>query len=185
MRTKGNTRPIISVFGSHAPKTGGVDYEQAREVGRLLAEAGFAVSTGGYEGTMGAVSQGAAEANGYVIGVTSTQVETSRPVAVNQWVEEVITYQTLRERVLHLVQHNQGMIVLPGGIGTLSEFALAWSLLQVNEISPRPLVLLGHLWRDTLKAFVRSEYLPEKYLNLVTVVETPREAVSFVKNWPY
>ena len=71
---------IIAVFGSHAPQSGSADYEVAREVGRRLAEAEFAVATGGYGGTMAAVSQGAAEAGSHVIGVTSRQVEKSRPV---------------------------------------------------------------------------------------------------------
>ena len=64
------------------------------------------MATGGYSGTMTAVSQGAADAGGHVIGVTCRQIEQFRPLGPNQWVKEEIKYDTLTERLLHLVRHN-------------------------------------------------------------------------------
>lgn len=176
-----NNRPVIAVFGSSAPKEGQPDYEEAREVGRLLAESGFAVATGGYSGTMTAVSHGAAEAGGHVIGVTCSKIEQFRPLGPNRWIHEEIRYPTLRERLIHLVENNDGMIVLPGGIGTLSEMSLAWSLIQVEEISERPLILMGQMWKDTVKAFVRAAYVYETHQELIKVVLTPEEAVEQLK----
>ncbi|RMG89414.1 MAG: LOG family protein [Chloroflexi bacterium] len=150
-------------------------------VGQLLAEAGFAVATGGYSGTMAAVSQGAAEAGGHVIGVTCNQIERFRPLGPNQWVKQEIRYESLRERLLHLVTQNDGMIVLPGGIGTLSEMTLAWSFLQVGEISPRPLVLLGALWRETVDVFARPEYLRPEHLALLVFADSPETAVAHIR----
>src|SRR5690606_16486103 len=60
----------VSVYGGGSPKPGDPAYQQAYELGRLLAEAGYTVMTGGYSGTMEATSRGAKEAGGYVIGVT-------------------------------------------------------------------------------------------------------------------
>lgn len=171
---------IISVFGSSTPRPGDAAYEQAREIGRLLAEAGFAVATGGYSGTMMAVSQGAAEAGGHVIGVTCAQIERFRPLGPNQWVLQAIKYETLRERLMHLVTENDGIIVLPGGIGTLSEMALAWSFLQVGEIQTRPLVLLGDTWRQTILAFFEPEYIAERHMELLYFANTPAAAVSHI-----
>jgi uncharacterized protein (TIGR00730 family) len=173
-----NNSPVIAVFGSSAPKPGEPDYEEARQVGRLLAEAGFTVSTGGYMGTMAAVSQGACEAGGHVIGVTCSQIETFRARGPNEWVKEEIRYDTLRDRLLHLIDHNDGMITLPGGIGTLSEMSLAWSLIQVGEITPRPLILMGKMWQDTFKAFVQRPYVHEDHELLVKAVLTPEETVA-------
>jgi uncharacterized protein (TIGR00730 family) len=172
---------VISVFGSSAPKPGQTDYEEARQVGRLLAEAGFTVSTGGYSGTMAAVSQGAAEGGGHVIGVTSNQIESFRVMGPNQWVAEEIRYDTLRDRLLHLIEHNDGMITLPGGIGTLSEMSLAWSLIQVGEISMRPLILMGQMWQDTVRAFVKRPYVHEEHERLIRAVLTPAESVEALK----
>ena len=174
------TRGIISVFGSSAPPPDSQDYEQARQVGRLLAEAGFVVATGGYSGTMAAVSQGAHEAGGHVVGVTSTRIESFRARGANEWVLEEIRFETLRDRLLHLVTNNVGMITLPGGIGTLSEMALAWSFLQVSEIETRPLVLLGDIWRETIQTFYRPEYIVPRYMEMIRFAATPAEAVAHV-----
>ena len=65
----------ITVFGGAQPKEGSAAYEEARELGKLLAERGHAVLTGGYMGTMEAVSRGASEAGGHVIGVTCEDIE--------------------------------------------------------------------------------------------------------------
>ena len=65
----------ITVFGGAQPKEGSAAYEEARELGKLLAERGHAVLTGGYMGTMEAVSRGASEAGGHVIGVTCIDIE--------------------------------------------------------------------------------------------------------------
>lgn len=181
MDTLITTRGLISVFGSSRPQPSSEAYEQARQVGRLLADAGFAVATGGYAGTMAAVSQGAAAAGGHVVGVGCKRIEEFRPGGLNKWVVEAVQYETLQERLLHLVTNNDGMIVLPGGIGTLSELSLAWSLLQVREIEPRPLVLLGEIWRETMQAFIRSEYVGDAHTSLLHYADTPHDAVDVIQ----
>ena len=171
---------VITVFGSSAPQPGSVDFENARLVGRLLAEAGYAVATGGYSGTMTAVSQGASEAGGHVIGVTSVQIEQFRALGPNRWVEEEIKYETLTDRLLHLVRHNDGMITLPGGIGTISEMTLAWSFLQVGEIDLRPFALLGDLWPETVETFFDPAYIRTKDMDLLYFADSPETAVAHV-----
>jgi uncharacterized protein (TIGR00730 family) len=170
----------ISVFGSRAPQAGSNDYETARKLGSLLASADLAVATGGYGGMMSAVSQGAAEAGGQVIGVTCRQIERTRGAVPNRWVKQEIKYETLNERVHHLVRNNQGMIVLPGGIGTLSEFALAWSFIQVGELTPRPLILLGEMWANWFESFVRPEYVLDQHLRLVLLADSAEAAAAAV-----
>ena len=172
------TMKIISVFGSSAPKPGSPEFEQAQMVGRLLAEAGFGVMTGGYGGTMTAVSQGAAEAGGHVIGIAAALIEHYRGATVNQWVQEVHKYETLSERLLHVVTHNVGMIALPGGIGTLCEVMLAWNLLQVGEVEQRPFALLGDVWLKTFNTFFDPSYIKNSDLDLLYFAKTPMAAVT-------
>jgi hypothetical protein len=169
---------VISVFGSAAPKADSPAYESARLVGRLLAEAGFTVQTGGYSGVMSAASQGASEAGGHVIGVTSARIEQFRPIPANRWVAEEIKLPTLRERLLYLIDHCAGAVVMPGGIGTLSELSLLWSFVQVGEIQPVPIVTVGGLWQRTLAAFIDDAYVPDKYRAMVASVDTETEAVE-------
>jgi uncharacterized protein (TIGR00730 family) len=174
-------KKVISVFGSASPKPGSADYESARHLGQILAQTGFTVQTGGYSGIMAGASQGAYEAGGHVIGVTSVQIEQFRPMSANQWVKQEIRCQTLRERLLYLVDHCQGAIIMPGGIGTLSELALIWSFVQVGEITPRPIIAVGGLWQRTLAAFIDPAYVSPSNQQLITTVRTVEEAVKTLK----
>ena len=163
---------IVSVFGGASPLPDSPAYDDARRLGRLLAEAGCVVMTGGYMGTMEAASRGAAEAGGHVIGVTCEAIERFRKAGANPWVKEEIKYPTLRERLNHLVEKCDAAIALPGGVGTLSEVALTWSFMQTREIGTKPLVLVGAGWRATLDEFLRSSdgYVRESDPALLTFV---------------
>jgi len=171
---------VISVFGSSMPRPGSADYEAARDLGRQLAEAGFAVQTGGYAGIMEAVSRGANEAGGHVVGVTCASFEASSSATPNAWVKEVAQQPNLHARVLYLVTNCDGAIVLPGGVGTLSELALAWNLVQVSEMPPKPIILVGGLWQRTLAAFVDRAYIYPQHAALLTLARTPAEAVDLL-----
>ena len=127
---------------------------------------------------MSAASQGANEAGGHVIGVTSAQIEQYRPTPPNQWVIEEVKCKGLRDRLLYLVDYCDGAIVMPGGIGTLSELALIWSFVQVGEISPLPIIAVGGLWQRTMAAFIDDDYIRDDHKSLITLVHTANEAVA-------
>lgn len=151
-----DNKMIVSVFGGSAPKPDWLAYAEAFEMGRQLAEAGFTVATGGYGGVMEAASRGAAEAGGHVIGVTCGLLENwMEGLAANRWVKEEIKFASLRERLYHLVEFCDAAVALGGGVGTLSEVALTWSLLQTGEIGRKPLILVGPIWRESLNVFIR------------------------------
>jgi uncharacterized protein (TIGR00725 family) len=172
---------VISVFGSARPEPGHPEYQMAYELGQSLAQAGYVVANGGYMGIMEAVSRGAAESGGQVIGVTCDEIEAWRPVEPNRWISREIRYATLWERLMHVVTENEGIIAMPGGVGTLTEVALTWNQLQVQIIPPRPFVLLGELWQRTMDAFYSPEHLPESHRALISLVKTPEEAVQALR----
>jgi uncharacterized protein (TIGR00730 family) len=167
----------ISVFGGSQPKPGEPVYQQALRLGQLLAGAGYTLLNGGYIGTMEALSRGAAEVGGHVIGVTCDEIEAWRPVKVNRWVTEEWHYTTLQERMFALIRNADGFLALPGGVGTLAEVALTWNLLITRVLSPRPLILIGSSWRETVRRFLveQGEFIPEiqrKWVSLATDVDT-------------
>jgi uncharacterized protein (TIGR00730 family) len=157
----------ITVFGaSHAPP-GSPLYDQAYRLGRLIGEAGWGVLTGGYIGTMEAVSRGAAETGGHVIGVTCDEIESWRHVSPNRWVMEERRFPTTIERLIALIKGCNAAVALPGGIGTLAEVAVMWSQLQTGAVTPRPLILIGPAWRSSMETFVETqgELVPHKDLS--------------------
>ncbi len=167
---------IISVLGGSAPKPGSEAYLEAYALGKALAEGGYVVATGGYSGIMEAASKGAAEAGGHVIGVTTDSLNRweRRSIQANPWVKEEIKFPTLRERLYHLITFSDGLIALRGGIGTLSEITLAWSLMQVGEMPIKPLVLVGRSWEGLLQQFYGAgDYILAEDMQLWRCVDTP------------
>jgi uncharacterized protein (TIGR00725 family) len=152
----------VTVFGGSLPKPGELAYQDALKLGQLLGAAGCAVLTGGYIGTMEAVSRGAAETGGHVIGVTCDEIENWRPVSPNQWVAEEMRYPTLRQRLYALIDNCDLAMALPGGIGTLAEISIMWSQLQTAASAPRPLIIIGSGWEAIISTFYEtlSDYIP-------------------------
>ena len=173
----------ITVFGGSQPREGDAAYAEARELGKLLAEAGHAVLTGGYIGTMEAVSRGANEAGGHVIGVTCTDIEHWRKIGANQWVKEERKKKTLQERLDGLIYGCDAAIALPGGPGTLTEISLMWNLMIVDAIHRRPLILVGRGWQSTLdQAYLEmGVYFSEKQRTLVQFASDIQTAVKILE----
>lgn len=173
----------ITVFGGSLPKPGSQAYQEAQHLGSLLAGAGFAVQSGGYIGTMEAISRGASEAGGHVIGVTCDEIESWRPVSPNQWVIEQKRCSTLRERLYRLIDECEAAIALPGGIGTLVEVALAWADLQIHPESPKPMIVVGSGWKETLGTFKTElgDYIPAVDQNRIIAVPDVESAASVLK----
>jgi uncharacterized protein (TIGR00730 family) len=174
----------ITVFGGSQPKEGDASYAEACELGKLLAEAGHTVLTGGYIGTMEAVSRGANEAGGHVIGVTCANIEAWRPVKPNAWVQEERRFATLQERLNELVLACDAAIALPGGPGTLTEIALTWNLMIVHSIPVKPLILTGAGWRSVMESFYNSfeAYIPQNQRILISFATSIQEAVRLLPN---
>ena len=146
--TRAGSTPVVAVFGSSAGRPGEPPYEAARSCGRLLAEAGYAVATGGYGGVMEACSRGASDAGGRVIGVTAPAAFPGRPGA-NRWVQEEISAGTITERIHLLIGESDACLALDGSIGTLTELVMAWNLAFVDALSgvpARPVVAVGPTW---------------------------------------
>lgn len=170
----------VTVFGASVGAEGETDYDEAVALGRLLAEAGYAVATGGYDGLMEAVSSGASDAGGAVTGVTAPDVFPHRP-SPNRWVQEHIRANSLSERIHELVDIADASIALPGSIGTFTELMVAWNLAFVarfSETPPDPVIAVGPLWQNLITYL--GEHLGTD-ASLITCVGTIEEAVDEVK----
>lgn len=170
----------IAVFGGASPLPGEYAYQQAYELGRLLGTKGYTVLNGGYIGTMEAVSRGAAEAGGYVIGVTCDEIERWRPVQPNPWIHEEWRFPSLRQRMLAMIDACDAALALPGGVGTLTEIATTWNHLLTEAISAKPLILIGPTWQAVIQAFFNhmGGYIPESQRRWISFAEDAVQAVK-------
>lgn len=160
---------VASVFGSARVAEGHPEYEIAHRTGELLAGAGWAVMTGGYQGVMEAVSRGAHGAGGHVIGVTVAAWEgQNRP---NRWVVEERREPDLVSRLASLVQAD-ALIAVGGGVGTLTEVALSWNLIQKRHTAA-PLILVGERWGRVVRALADELLLGPDEVAQLRLVDAP------------
>jgi hypothetical protein len=169
-----NRPQVVAVFGGSRRDEDSRLYREAYELGSALARAGYTVLNGGYGGSMAAISHGAADAGGHVIGVTCSIFD---PLLPNRWLTEEIREPDLLARLRTMVERADAFVTLRGGIGTLSELTLAWSLLQTRAFA-KPLVLLGTEWQDVLDAFHAYTDIGDSIMALVQVVPDPSGAVA-------
>jgi uncharacterized protein (TIGR00730 family) len=172
----------ITIFGGSAPKPDSPAYQDAYQLGYLLASAGHTVLTGGYCGTMEAASRGASEAGGHVIGVTCDEVENFRAGGANAWVKEERRYPTLRSRLYALIDGCDAAIALPGGPGTLTEISLTWNQLILGSLAPRPMILVGSGWKKTFSEMFKQldGYTPEEHRALLQFAENVGSAAAMI-----
>ena len=173
-------RCVVVVFGSSRTPTGTSAWQQAYVLGRELAQAGWAIANGGYGGTMEAVSRGAREAGGYVIGVTCAVFD---PLLPNPWLSEERRKSSLFARLMELITLGDAYVALPGGIGTQSEVTLVWNLLQTNSLPLRPFVLIGSSWARLIEAFAHYTEMENDVLKLARLAEDVKEAIRFLINF--
>lgn len=170
----------VAVFGSSRRDHNSPLWREAYELGRVLATAGHAVLSGGYGGSMGAVSKGASERGGRVIGVTCAAFD---PVPCNEWLTEEVKAPTLMARLAAMVERSDAFVALRGGIGTLSEVTLVWSLIQTRALKNTPLVLLGADWRAVVEAFRQYTDLGDSIAALATIVDTPEQVLAELREF--
>lgn len=120
----------VSVIGS-----GAENEEQAEDVGRLLAERGAAVVTGGLGEVMAAASRGAKNAGGTTIGILPGETR----AAANEWLDHVVVTGIGHGRNLAVVASGDAVIAVGGRYGTLAEIGFALTL-------GRPVVVLEPGW---------------------------------------
>ena len=160
---------LVAVFGSADARDGDPLYELARRLGAMLVDAGYGVVTGGYGGVMEGASRGAVEAGGVAVGVTCAAFPSRES---NRFLTERRDTADLLARTGALIDAACGFIVLHGKSGTLAELTFVWALHRAGSLGPRPVILLGDVWRPFLHHLVEDEQL-----SITRVVERPEDAV--------
>ena len=173
-------RPGIAVFGSARLGEGHPAYESAREVGRLLVEAGFAVVTGGGPGIMEAANRGAKEGGGPSVGFT---IELPWEQSGNPHLDIELAFHHFYSRKTMFVKAAEGFVIFPGGYGTLDELFEALTLIQTGKTLNFPVVLFGRRFWKSMVAWAEAELLggemiaPED-VEMLVVTDDPGEVVA-------
>ncbi len=172
----------VAVFGSARTAPNDPGYELARQMGKAMADAGFAVITGGGPGVMEAANRGAHEAGGLSIGCN---IELPFEQSGNPYADLSINFRYFFVRKTMFVKYSDGFIIFPGGFGTLDELFEALTLVQTRKIHRFPIVLFGSEYWKGLLDWVEHTQLGEgmiskEDLNLLVVTDSIEEARDII-----
>ena len=154
----GKIGPAICVFGSARTPADAPQYELARQLGRAIGEAGFAVITGGGPGTMEAANRGAQDAGALSVGLN---IELPHEQSINPYVDLGIEFHYFFTRKLMFVRYSEAFVVFPGGLGTLDELFEALTLIQTGKAVDHPVVLQGPQFWAGLLDWLNNQPLAE------------------------
>ncbi len=173
----------VSVFGSARTKPEDRFYAAGVELGAALAEAGYAVITGGGPGAMEAANKGACEAGGMSVGLG---IELPFEQELNEWVDVGIAFRYFFVRKTMFVKYAQAFVILPGGFGTLDELFEALTLVQTTKVTRFPVILFGSAYWAGLLDWIRGTLVEHgtvsaKDLDLLVVTDSVAEAVRVIQ----
>ena len=172
----------VSIFGSARTEEENPMYQAARETGKLLAEAGYEIITGGGPGIMEAANRGAFEAGKKSIGCN---IELPFEQMPNPYQTKSLTFKYFFVRKTMFIKYSNAYIIFPGGFGTMDELFEALTLIQTRKIRNFPVVLFGSQYWRGLLAWLTSTMLNEKNINaedlgLIHLTDSPKDAVDFI-----
>jgi uncharacterized protein (TIGR00730 family) len=175
--------PAVSIFGSTRVKPGDEVYQKAEQIGKLLAENGFAVITGGGPGVMEAANKGAFSAGGKSIGLNIELPLEQKP---NPYTNITLNFRYFFVRKVMFVKYAVAYIILPGGFGTMDELLESITLIQTQKIKPFPVILVGsNYWKgflDWIKEVVLKEgKISSAELDILQLIDKPEEIVKAIK----
>jgi len=175
--------PCVTVFGSARFPEGHRYYELARSLGGALADAGYAVMTGGGPGIMEAANRGAREGGGVSLGCNIQLPTEQEP---NPYMDKFVEFEHFFVRKVMLVKYSTAFVLMPGGFGTLDEAFEVITLIQTGKLNTFPVIGMGGDFWDHLTRFARETMLgagtiSETDLDLFHRARSPAEAVALIR----
>ncbi|MHB8642183.1 MAG: LOG family protein [Gaiellaceae bacterium] len=175
-------RPAVTIFGSARIGSDHPAYAPARETGRLFAEQGWCVITGGGGGVMEAANRGAQEGGGLSVGFNIELPHEQKP---NAYLDIEYTFRHFYARKVCFVKPSMGFVVFPGGFGTLDELSEALTLIQTGKVLHFPVVLFESAYWRRLLEWLHDETLAQGMISpddveLLRVTDDPAQVVATV-----
>jgi uncharacterized protein (TIGR00730 family) len=172
----------VTVFGSARCRPGDRDYQLAYDMGHALAQAGYAVITGGGPGAMEAANKGARDGGGESIGIC-IELPNEKP---NPYVTRSLSFRYFFVRKVMFVKYSKAFVILPGGFGTLDELFEAVTLVQTAKVESFPVILAGNdgYWDGLLdwlhKTVVPRGMVGENEAGILRRADTPEQVLALL-----
>ena len=180
--------PCVSIFGSARTKKDDKFYNLTVEVAKSIVKLGFGVISGGGPGIMEAANKGAKIALGSSVGLN---IELPFEQHDNPYIDEdkSLDFDYFFVRKVMFMKYSQGFVVMPGGFGTLDELFEAITLIQTKKAEKFPIILVGSSFWKKCYSWLKEEllsnynYISDEDLDLISIVDSPKEVVSILSNF--
>jgi uncharacterized protein (TIGR00730 family) len=178
-------RPSVSIFGSARTLSGHAYYKQAEEIGEKLSNAGYSVVTGGGPGLMEGVNKGAYKGTSTSVGLN---INLPSNEITNRYQDISLRFRHFFTRKVMFVKYAAAYVILPGGFGTLDEFAEILALIQTNKTRRIPVILVNEpFWRDLIRWFkdtlIAQGMIDAGDLEFFKIVNESDEVVSAIRRF--
>lgn len=175
--------PAVSIFGSARVSRNSPMYKATEKLGRLLAENGFNVISGGGPGLMEAANKGAAKGGGKSVGLNIHLPQEQKP---NKYVSIPLDFKYFFIRKVMFVKYAVAYVIMPGGFGTLDELFEALTLIQTKRIRSFPVILMySRYWKGLVdwmrRTLLKSNFISPSDLDIFHIVDNPEEAAGIIK----
>jgi len=168
--------PAITIFGSARVKEDNKYYKTAMELSKRLSKKGYAIITGGGGGIMEAGNRGADVSIGLNIKLPHEQ-------KTNPYVKTKLQFNYFFTRKVTFLKYSSGVIIMPGGFGTLDEFSEVLTLIQTKKMSKIPIAFYGKDYFSPLLQFMKNmlneNMIEKKDLDLFIVTDDIDEIVDY------
>lgn len=183
----------VTIFGSARTPRKDPSFLEAKKFGKLMAEGGWMVITGGSGGIMHAGNEGAGKANSFGANIILPCEQKANPVVEDD--RKMINFRYFFTRKLIFVKESDAICLFPGGFGTLDELFEVLTLIQTGKMMPRPIMLVepkGYRYWKAWNQFTKNSLLKLKTIdrNDLHLFETVKDAetardriVHFYKNF--
>jgi uncharacterized protein (TIGR00730 family) len=176
----------VTIFGSARTRLDSVEYRQAMDFSRKIAQAGFMVITGAGPGIMQAGHEGAGPANSFGVNIRLPWEQAANPFIAED--KKLITFKYFFTRKLIFIRHSDAIALFPGGFGTFDEGFEALTLMQTGKSQLMPLVLVdkpgGTFWktwdRNIRDHLLRNKLISPEDLSLYQITDSTDEAIEII-----
>lgn len=186
MTQKNITIQKVAMLGGATWEKGEQPYQDAYNVSKILAEAGYEIINGGGAGVMRASTEGAHAGGGRVVAITYHPNKPKRHYEgvdpENKFDDEIITLDYF-DRTKVMLQTTQFHIIFKGSLGTLSEFGMSWISSWIHEPNNKPIVLYGEFWIDYLEVIDKHAKITGEEKSIVKVCTAPQEVLEYIKSF--
>ncbi|MGW8158498.1 TIGR00730 family Rossman fold protein [Desulfoprunum sp.] len=175
--------PGVTIYGSARTPKDHKYYQLAEQIAAGLAEAGYAIITGGGPGIMEAANKGATEAGGVSIGLNISLPHEQAP---NLYTNFPLHFKYFFVRKVMFMKYSMAFVCMPGGFGSLDELFESMTLIQTQRIKPFPIVLVGSSFWAGLVDWIRDTLLTagnidEEDMLLIKVLDEVEDVISFIR----